>query len=179
MIKTPEERAKTMKAFTRHVAVVVILAADMMFAQVSTGSPAFGSFGGGPFDTVNLGNLNLHFSIPVLHKAGRGMSFTYDLSYDSSVWTPLTSNGTTSWSPAQNWGWRGVTEVATGYFGWNTTLVKTCPPQQGLPKPGFQMTLSSICIPRYVWGHALFSGYGHADHWHLWESSSPSQFDRY
>jgi RHS repeat-associated protein len=85
-------------------------------AQVATGTPPFGSFGGGPFDTVNLGNLNVHFAIPVVHKAGRGIPFTYDLSYDSSIWTPVPSSGTTQWQPVSNWGWRGQTEAATGYI---------------------------------------------------------------
>jgi hypothetical protein len=44
-------------------------------AQVSTGTPAFSSMGGGPADAVNLGNLNVHLVIPVLHKAGRGVPF--------------------------------------------------------------------------------------------------------
>jgi hypothetical protein len=64
---------------------------------------------------VNLGNLNVHFAIPVLHKAGRGIPFTYDLSYDSSVWTPVTSGSTQQWQPDSNWGWRGTSEAAVGY----------------------------------------------------------------
>ncbi len=88
---------------------------------VSTGTPPFGSFGGGPFDTVNLGNLNVHFAIPVLHKAGRGTPFTYDLSYDSSIWIPVTSSGTTQWQPVLNWGWRGQTEARTGYVSHSMT----------------------------------------------------------
>jgi RHS repeat-associated protein len=75
------------------------------FAQVATGMPPFGSFGGGPFDTVNLGNLNVHWVIPVFSKAGRGTSFYYTLSYDSSLWYPVTSNGVTSWVSLSNWGW--------------------------------------------------------------------------
>jgi len=76
-------------------------------AQVAIGTPLFGSFGGGPFDTVDLGNLNIHFVIPVVQKAGRGVSFNYNLVYDSAVWEPVTSNGTTSWTnnPDTNWGW--------------------------------------------------------------------------
>jgi hypothetical protein len=31
-------------------------------AQVPTGAPPFGSFGGGP-DTINLANLNVHWDI--------------------------------------------------------------------------------------------------------------------
>jgi hypothetical protein len=43
------------------------------------------------------------------------MPFAYDLSYDSSVWTPVTSSGTTQWQPDSNWGWRGTSEAAIGY----------------------------------------------------------------
>ncbi len=65
---------------------------------------------------MNLGNLNVHFSIPVLHKAGRGGTpFIYDLSYDSSVWTPVTANGTTQWTPLGSWGWTADTAALTGY----------------------------------------------------------------
>jgi RHS repeat-associated protein len=103
------------------VLVVIFVVAAALGQGPTTGTPPFGSFGGGPFDTVNLGNLNAHFAIPVIHKAGRGMPFTYDLSYDSSIWYPVTSSGTTTWTPVPNWGWRGVTEVATGYVSYTTT----------------------------------------------------------
>lgn len=83
-------------------------------AQVQTGTPPFGSFGGGP-DIINLANLNSHIVVPALHKVGRGTNFTYDLSYDTSVWSPTSSSGTNAWTPVQNFGWRGQTEVATGY----------------------------------------------------------------
>src|SRR2546423_608092 len=83
--------------------------------QPAIGTPAFASFGGGPFDVVNLGNLNVHFAIPVLHKAGRGMPFNYDLSYDSSVWYPVASNGNQSWQHVDKWGWLG-TELYQAYI---------------------------------------------------------------
>src|SRR5713101_621835 len=105
-----------MKLSSRHFFLTVVLLTGVAPAQVATGTPLFGSFGGGPFDTVNLGNLNVHFAIPVLHKAGRGMPFTYDLSYDSSVWTPVTSGSTTQWQPDTNWGWKGASEAAIGYI---------------------------------------------------------------
>lgn len=95
----------------RRVLTISVLALLTTFvasslAQVSTGIPPFGSFGGGPFDTVNLGNLNVHFAIPVLNKAGRGTPFSYSLGYDSSVWAPVTSSGVTSWAQnVSNWGW--------------------------------------------------------------------------
>jgi hypothetical protein len=77
-----------MRLSSSYLFLVLILATSVASAQVATGIPPFGSFGGGPFDSVNLGDLNVHFAIPVLHKAGRGMPFIYDLSYDSSLWTP-------------------------------------------------------------------------------------------
>jgi hypothetical protein len=83
-------------------------------AQVATGTPPFGSFGGGP-DIINLANLNSHINIPVFAKAGRGgFNFTYDLTYDSSVWYPVGASGQQSWQPVGNWGWAGVTQVFTG-----------------------------------------------------------------
>src|SRR5260221_13031168 len=91
--------------------IILALAAEAASAQVTGGTPPFGSFGGGP-DVINLASLNSHISIPVVHKAGRGSDFTYDLSYDSSAWYKVTSNGTTSWQPVYNWGLRGVTEVS-------------------------------------------------------------------
>ena len=79
-----------------------------------TGTPPFGSFAGGP-DVINLGNLNIHLDIPVLHKPGRGLNFNYDLSYDSSLWSPVTSGSNTTWQPVGIWGWSGATAAATGY----------------------------------------------------------------
>ena len=84
--------------------------------QVATGTPPFGSFGGGPFDAVNLGNLNVHFAVPIMSKAGRGMPFTYNMSYDSSVWYPSSSSGQLAWTPVFNWGWMAQTAVKTGYI---------------------------------------------------------------
>jgi RHS repeat-associated protein len=111
-----------MKLSSKQIVLCVMFLSRFALAQVSTGTPPYGSFGGGPFDIVNLGNLNVHFSIPVLHKAGRGTAFTYDLSYDSSIWTPVTSNGVTQWQPASNWGWRGLTEAQTGYLSYQTSF---------------------------------------------------------
>jgi RHS repeat-associated protein len=97
------------------------LVAPSASAQVATGTPPFGSFSGGP-DVINLANLNAHWTIPVLHKPGRGTNFSYDLSYDSSVWYPVGSSGNQSWRAVANWGWRGQTEVATGYVSYSTSI---------------------------------------------------------
>jgi len=84
------------------VSMLVCLAAPnsaaQVVGQVATGTPAFGSFGGGPFDTVNLGNLNVHFTVPMINKAGRGTTFNYNMAYDSSVWAPVTQR---TWTGAR------------------------------------------------------------------------------
>jgi RHS repeat-associated protein len=97
------------------VVSAILLVAATAIAQVSTGTPPVGSFSSGP-DVINLGNLNVHFAVPVISKPGRGTPFDYVLSFDSSVWTPIASGGTKSWQPTTNWGWRAITEAATGYI---------------------------------------------------------------
>jgi hypothetical protein len=84
-------------------------------AQVATGMPAFSSLGGGTFDRVNNGNLNVFFQIPVVSKAGRGLPFNYALAYNSSIWTPVGASGSQTWTPSSNWGWGAETSAATGY----------------------------------------------------------------
>jgi len=77
-------------------------------AQVATGTYPYGTFDNPGIDSINVGNLNVHFAIPVLNKAGRGIPFTYTLTYDSSVWMPESVSGVLQWQPVNNWGWRGV-----------------------------------------------------------------------
>lgn len=100
------------------LAVLLSISAGVSSAQVATGTPPFGSFGGGPVDTINLANNNVHIAVPVVNKVGRGMDFTYTLGYDSSTWYPVGTSGSQTWQPIQNWGWIAETEGATGslYF---------------------------------------------------------------
>jgi RHS repeat-associated protein len=84
-------------------------------AQVQTGAPQFGSSAGGP-DVVNLANLNVEFTVPVINKPGRGSNFSHNLVYDSSVWQPAINNGTLSWvSTAGQWGWQGLQPAGVAY----------------------------------------------------------------
>ena len=89
-------------------------------AQVATGIPPFASATASTFDTVDNANVNVHFGIPIFSRAGRGMPFSYVLSFDSSVWSPVSSSGSYAWTPVQNWGWRGVTEASVGYLSYQT-----------------------------------------------------------
>src|SRR5579859_4636137 len=94
-------------------------------AQVQRGTPAFGSFGGGP-DVINLGNLNVRLAIPILHKPGRGRNLNYDVTYDSSVWSPVTSGGTTTWQPDALWGWNGTIPMSAGRVTHQTGARESC-----------------------------------------------------
>jgi RHS repeat-associated protein len=93
------------------LAIFTLSAAHPSLAQVHTGTPRFGNFGGGP-DIINLGNLNSHLDIPVLHKNGRGLPFDFKFVFDSSVWAPVSVNGSKAWQPSSNWGWgTGGTDI--------------------------------------------------------------------
>jgi hypothetical protein len=98
------------------LAAGILISSTICSAQVATGTPPFSSIGGGPVDAVNLANLNAHLSVPVINRTGRGIPFGYTLTYDSSVWYPVTSGSTTSWQPVNYWGWGVQTAVATGYI---------------------------------------------------------------
>jgi YD repeat-containing protein len=109
MIHIPLSALRVDKAFLALLVLIGILASpDLVLAQqVQLGTPKYGSFGGGPVDTINLANLNAHFVIPVLHKPGRGLPFNYDLTYDTTVWEPVVSGSTKAWTPVGGWGWDG------------------------------------------------------------------------
>jgi RHS repeat-associated protein len=93
------------------LAIFALTAAHPSRAQVQTGTPRFGTFGGGP-DIINLGNLNSHLDVPVLHKNGRGLPFDFKFVFDSSVWAPVSVNGSKVWQPSSNWGWgTGGTDI--------------------------------------------------------------------
>ena len=93
----------------------LIFSVAVAHSQVATGTYAYGTFDNKGFDTINVGSLNVHFSIPVINKSGRGIPFYYNLSYDSSVWYPTGVSGAQTWTPVQNFGWTGDTEIAVGY----------------------------------------------------------------
>ncbi len=93
--------------------IALALTAGTASAQVATGIPPFGSFSGGP-DVINLADLNSHITIPVVHKPGRGLNFTYDLGYESTVWSPVSSSGASVWTPDPSWGWHALSAALTG-----------------------------------------------------------------
>ena len=137
---------------------VFIAAVCSLAQQPTTGLPPLGSFGGGPFDIVNLANLNVHLSIPVFSRAGRGIPFSYSLGYDSLTWEPGPSGGGTAWQPVNSsWGWRAITEAATGYVTYGTaTLTLTCY-SAGIPE-GTIITYGSFLYHDPTGGFHPFNG---------------------
>ena len=63
---------------------------SVLAQHIGTGLYAFGSFENKGFDTVNLGNLNIHFQIPIVNKPGRCQGFNYSLAYDELLWSAVT-----------------------------------------------------------------------------------------
>src|SRR6266542_1012254 len=92
--------------------LVILLALTISSASQVTGIPPYQSFAGGP-DVINLGNMNVHYSIPIFSRGGRGIPFSYALAYDSSVWGLDTTNGV--WIPNTNWGFQRETSALVGY----------------------------------------------------------------
>jgi RHS repeat-associated protein len=88
------------------IAVLLLASPIASHAQVTTGTPPFSDITGSP-DKVDLGNLNVHLPLPIFHKAGRGLPFSFDFGNDSSLWVPVASNGTTFWEPRGTFGWVG------------------------------------------------------------------------
>ena len=82
MIRTPERLLQVLSVLLGLSMAVPGLAQN---TAVAVGLPPFGTFSGGPFDFVNNANLNVHFEIPVVNKAGRGLPFVYTLTSGCAV----------------------------------------------------------------------------------------------
>ena len=69
------------------LAAVLVITVSHGHAQSATGIPPFGTFQSvsGP-DVVNLANLNVHLTIPIVSKNGIGLPFTAQINFDSSVY---------------------------------------------------------------------------------------------
>ncbi len=102
-------------------------------AQVpGTGLYAFGSYDNRGFDTINVGNLNVHFEIPIVSKTGRGKPFNYSLSYDGLIWSAAGSSGSQYWIPDPSWGFHGLSgEGIMGYVTYDANRLPCTPPRLG------------------------------------------------
>lgn len=114
------------------IATILLLGSNLL-AQVTPGTPPWASLNSGPFDVINLGSLNGHFDINVRTKAGRVTPFTYDITYDTSIWYPTTVNGQQTWQPVSAYGWTFPT-ISAGYLTNQTvaTVTEPCNPPNNM-----------------------------------------------
>lgn len=101
----------------------LFLAASVAKGQVATGVYPYGTYDAPGIDTINVGNLNVHLSIPVLHKAGRGLPFNANLIFDSSVYYPSSWYGSKTWAPLSNFGWGLTTGLLSGNVTYYTNTI--------------------------------------------------------
>jgi RHS repeat-associated protein len=137
------------------VGLVILGSVSSQAQQNATGTQAFGSFSGGP-DIINLGNLDVNLVIPILQRQGRGIPFVFDLTYDSSlVWLPVTTSGTTTWTPQSGWGWP-ATVSSVGYIPspvvWTATTI--CYPPTGATETTTNRVYSGFVDIRGTLHHA-------------------------
>lgn len=107
------------------VAVLLLIVTSLFSAaQQPTGSPQFDSFQKvAPGVLVNLGNLDVHVSVPIFARNGNGLPFSYSWEYDNEIWY---DNGT-GWHPTN--GWSGLEGVPVQYslnYGDTRTTYGTC-----------------------------------------------------
>lgn len=101
---------------------ILILCTSTLWSQVARGTYPYGTFDKKGFDTINVGNLNTRFAVPILSKAGRGgMNLYYNLSYDGSVWYPTGVAGSQLWQPSTaTWGWTSDSNALTGALSYSS-----------------------------------------------------------
>lgn len=87
----------------------------------SSGSLApFSTLTNGPIDSINLANLNINLSVPIMNKAGRGLPFGFLYTYDGAIYT----NNGFAWVPtSSSWGWSPQLSASTGYLTYTVSEV--------------------------------------------------------
>jgi len=97
------------------LSVLLLCLCSFSFGQSSpaTGAPPFSTIQSTGFDSIDLANLNIHFKIPIRHRASGTLPFGFDLTYDSLIWG---DDGNGSIVPALGYGWR--TETLAGKVAW-------------------------------------------------------------
>ncbi len=130
------------------LSAVIALTIQSAAGQVATGAPWMGSFGGGP-DVVNLGNLNVNWTIPLVNKPGRGMPFVIAPNVDSSIWYPVSSGSTTTWQPISSFGWTGFPNGSGGTLTVQSQVLGPFP--CGQYQNGTQPTFTQTTYQNYVY----------------------------
>jgi RHS repeat-associated protein len=135
----------------------LMLASLPCVAQVQVGLYTYGSFDTPGFDTIDRGSLNIHFSIPVINKAGRGMNFQYAITYDGLIWSPSVVSGAEAWTPNITWGFNGLLgNNLVGYISYNQKAIKCNNPD---PDGGANQRVPGVWYLKYVYYDAF--GRGH------------------
>src|SRR6266404_2314557 len=104
---------------------LILLTEPLASAQTSpaTGFPQWGTFNRDAIDTVNVGNLNIHFEFPIFAKKGIGLDFYAHLLHDNSAVQIIPSPGGLGsnpyWMPANNIDWYVATPKA-GYLSYTS-----------------------------------------------------------
>jgi RHS repeat-associated protein len=91
------------------------------------GFPPYGTLQADRFDAVNLANLNVNFSVPLVAVPGRGLNFNYALSYNSAFWARSQGGSYFNWvqsSSTSQWGWQVWPGAGTILYG---IQIETCP----------------------------------------------------
>lgn len=135
---------------------ILLLCASVLMGQTATGTYPYGTFDSKGIDTINVGNLNAHLAIPVIQKPGRGMPFSYALSYDSSVW----QNTGGSWQPilGSDWGWLAQAAIPTGYVSYSSQGY-SCPDYVAGHPTSYWRYSNWAYIDPYGGSHSFGSGY--------------------
>jgi len=149
-----------LKVRVSFVLVLCLLVSSPLLAQVSTGTPNFGSFASTPAGTLNLGNLNLHLSIPIVQKKGRATDFNYSILYDSSVWYPTAANGVTTWQPVGNFGWTADSAPTLGFLtgAMISKIRTTCVNDGGKTVPAFVLSIGNYVYTDKFGARHAFTG---------------------
>ena len=103
-------------------AFIIVLTGTSAVAQnPGNGNYPFARFDSFGFDSINPGDLNVHFVIPIVSKAGRGLPFQYSLAYDGLIWTPAPVNSSTVWVADPSFGMHGylLNEGYKGYLSYS------------------------------------------------------------
>ena len=117
-------------------------------SQAATGVYPYGSFDHLGFDTINVGNSNVHFAIPIFSKQGRGgQNFSYSLSYDSLFWQIDAYGPHLVWTP-HSFGWQTDQAMPiTGHmssYSWSVFCSDTGPNAD--PRDGHWTNLSTSFV---------------------------------
>src|SRR5260370_8980134 len=76
-------------AFSLVLLVLISFASHGVAQMLDTGLPPFSSHQQAGPDLINLNSLNVHYSIPIFRRPGRGLPFSYNISIDSQGWRNL------------------------------------------------------------------------------------------